>query len=78
MRIGGIVQIKERLFRLYQTFVAHPEGLRRWVLEDAMEGLGIDKAVFTQPSQTEGQPLIKVAPNDIVSQIKHLVRPTVG
>lgn len=64
---GGIVSVKERLFRIYQSFVADPEGLRKWVLDDATDGLDVEEAVFSLPSGTPGQPPLELGPNEVVS-----------
>lgn len=69
VRLAGIVGIKERLFRVYQSFLATPEGVPRWVLDDAMEGVGIEESVYQQPSGTTGR-LVKLGPNDVVSFVE--------
>lgn len=58
VRIDDIIGIKERLFHVYESFAASPQGLQRWALRDALYPLDLS-GLFSGPPQgvkpTRGQ-----------------------
>lgn len=64
--IDKVVGIKERLFRIYQGFVGSPDGLRRWILEDSLEGMESVESIFSS-TESGSTPPFSVRPGDLVS-----------
>lgn len=50
VRIDNIVGIKERLFHVYESFVASPKGVQRWGLQDALSPVKLH-TLFSAPAE---------------------------